>query len=87
MKIRVKPVVPWITHGWKGRPMRESYPNVPRSPEDCILIIGAPKEPKPGSWICDTDVIWPVLAIEHAGGITEIDDDRYVCRHQIIAGD
>lgn len=53
--------------------------------ELCRLYLGPPVKPD-ATWNCGTDVVWPVLDIKNSPvAIDAI--NRYVCRHQILAGD
>lgn len=87
--IRVKPMVPWPgPHGpIRGIQLSQQFPHLRGAIQDCMFVIGPPKSPKPQQWPCGTDVIWPVIRIEHLQGDVELNGRKFVCRHQIIAGD
>ena len=55
-----------------------------------VVTLGPPEPPTP-HYICDTDVIWPILdekVVSHSGVVRDCTEYKNtLCRHQIIAGD
>lgn len=58
--------------------------------EGVLVTIGPPKIAD-DAWVCGTDLMWPILdakVVSHAGQVVKPSvENRWACRHQIIAGD
>ena len=50
------------------------------------ILLGSPAAPD-DSWVCGTDVVWPILDAQFFRTKPGIDNQPFVCRHMIQAGD
>lgn len=81
-KVRLTSAEEWPQHYMHRSPDR-GWPQA----RGMVIVIGVPIKPC-DEWICDSDVVWPVLEWD-ATLAQPLDNGpkAYVCRHQIEAGD
>jgi hypothetical protein len=84
---RVPTVSPWPKHAiGKQYPSSKITPSAMVKGAVRVLGIGKPTAPD-HTWICDTDLVWPVYEVN--GKTLEPHEGKlpFACRHQIVAGD